>query len=117
MIDHFDLFGLRQSWLAFRGKPYTHHPFGTPGLYKFIRHPLYVSWATIFWFTPTMTVGHLLFAVVTTAYMVLAVFVEEKDLVDHFGDEYRDYQETTPKYVPRFGQRGTGLATPQAAAR
>lgn len=117
LIDHFDLFGLRQSWLAFRGKPYINHPFGTPGLYKFIRHPLYVSWATIFWFTPDMSAGHLLFAVVTTAYMVIAVFIEEKDLVDHFGDVYRRYQETTPKYVPRFGDRGPSLATPQAAAR
>ena len=104
-IDHFDLFGLRQAWLAFRGREYTHHPFATPGIYKHIRHPLYVSWAIIFWATPVMSVGHLLLAVVTTAYMVLAVFVEERDLVDHFGDAYRRYQETTPKYIPRFGRK------------
>ena len=105
LIDHFDLFGLRQSWLAFRGKEYTSHPFGTPGVYKHIRHPLYVSWAIIFWATPVMSAGHLLLAVVTTAYMILAVFVEERDLVQHFGDAYRRYQETTPKYVPRFGSK------------
>jgi protein-S-isoprenylcysteine O-methyltransferase Ste14 len=100
LIDHFDLFGLRQAWLAFRGRRYTHHPFATPGLYRHVRHPLYVAWAIIFWATPEMSVGHLLFAVVTTAYMVLAVFVEERDLVGHFGDAYRRYQESTPKYVP-----------------
>jgi protein-S-isoprenylcysteine O-methyltransferase Ste14 len=103
LIDHFDLFGLRQSWVAFRGRAYVNHPFATPGLYKRVRHPLYVAWAIIFWATPEMSVGHLLFAVVTTSYMVLAVFVEERDLVDHFGDAYRRYQETTPKYFPRFG--------------
>ena len=102
LIDHFDLFGLRQSWRAFRGVPYTHHPFKTPGLYRHIRHPLYVAWATIFWATPTMSAGHLLFAVVTTAYMVLAVFVEERDLVGHFGHDYAEYQRTTPKFVPRL---------------
>lgn len=104
-IDHFDLFGVRQAWIAFRGREYTNHPFGTPGIYKPIRHPLYVSWAIIFWGTPSMSLGHLVLAVVTTAYMVLAVFVEEQDLVDHFGDAYRRYQETTPKYFPRFGGR------------
>src|SRR5439155_20871004 len=94
LIDHFDLFGLRQAWLAFRGGPYTHHPFATPGLYGHVRHRLYVSWAIIFWSTPVMTVGHLLFAAVATAYMVVAVFFEERDLVSYFGDAYRRYQET-----------------------
>jgi protein-S-isoprenylcysteine O-methyltransferase Ste14 len=104
LIDHCDLFGLRQAWLAFRGRPYTSHPFATPGLYQHLRHPLYVSWAIIFWATPVMSVGHLLFAVVTTAYMVLAVLVEERDLVSHFGDAYRRYQESTPRYFPRLGR-------------
>ena len=108
LIDHFDLFGLRQAWLAFRGKEYTNHSFATPGVYKHIRHPLYVAWAIIFWATPEMSFGHLLFAVVTTAYMILAVFVEERDLVQHFGDAYRRYQETTPKYLPRFGRKPAG---------
>ena len=112
LIDHFDLFGLRQAWLGFRGRPYASHPFKTPGLYKHMRHPLYVSWAIIFWATPVMSVGHLLFAVVTTAYMVVAVLLEERDLVGHFGDAYRRYQESTPRYFPRFGRkRGGRIAT------
>jgi protein-S-isoprenylcysteine O-methyltransferase Ste14 len=105
LIDHFDLFGLRQAWLGFRGRPYTSHPFATPGMYAHVRHPLYVSWAIIFWSTPVMSVGHLLFAAVATAYMVVAVFFEERDLVAHFGDAYRRYQEATPKYVPRIARR------------
>jgi protein-S-isoprenylcysteine O-methyltransferase Ste14 len=104
LIDHFDLFGLRQAWLAFCGRPYQSHPFGTPGLYKHLRHPLYVSWAIIFWATPVMSLGHLLFAVVATAYMVVAVLFEERDLVQHFGDAYRRYQESTPRYFPRLGR-------------
>jgi protein-S-isoprenylcysteine O-methyltransferase Ste14 len=115
LIDHFDLFGLRQAWLAFRGRPYTPHPFATPGMYAHVRHPLYVSWAIIFWSTPVMSAGHLLFAVVATAYMVVAVFLEERDLVAHFGDAYRRYQETTPKYIPRLG-RGRKRATPAVPA-
>ena len=108
LIDHFDLFGLRQAWLGFRGRPYASHPFKTPGLYKHMRHPLYVSWAIIFWATPVMSVGHLLFAVVSTAYMVVAVLLEERDLVGHFGDAYRRYQESTPRYLPRFGRKRGG---------
>ena len=109
-IDHFDLFGLRQAWLAFRGRPYAHHPFQTPGLYRLIRHPIYVAWAIIFWATPEMSAGHLLFAGVATGYMALAVFAEERDLVAHFGDAYRRYQETTPRYLPRFRRLGVRRA-------
>ena len=112
LIDHFDLFGLRQAWLGFRGRTYTHHPFATPGMYGHVRHPLYVSWAIIFWSTPVMSAGHLLFASVATAYMVVAVFFEERDLVAHFGDAYRRYQESTPKYVPRFGRRRSARPSP-----
>jgi methanethiol S-methyltransferase len=107
LIDHFDLFGLRQAWLGFRGRAYTNHPFATPGMYAHVRHPLYVSWAIIFWSTPVMSGGHLLFAAVATAYMVVAVFFEERDLVAHFGDAYRRYQETVPKYVPRIRRKRT----------
>ena len=106
LIDHFDLFGLRQAWLAFRGQPYTAHPFKTPGLYKHLRHPIYLSWAIIFWAAPVMTAGRLFFAVVSTAYMLVAVLFEERDLVRQFGDAYRRYQESTPRYVPRFGLGG-----------
>jgi methanethiol S-methyltransferase len=116
LIDHFDLFGLRQAWLGFRGRPYTAHPFATPGLYAHVRHPIYVSWAIIFWSTPTMSAGRLLFAAVATAYMVVAVFLEERDLLHTFGDAYRRYQESTPKYFPRFARRrAPGAATQRVA--
>jgi protein-S-isoprenylcysteine O-methyltransferase Ste14 len=105
LIDHFDLFGLRQAWLAFRGRRYEPRAFATPGLYGHVRHPIYVSWAIIFWSTPTMSAGHLLFASIATAYMIVAVFFEEHDLVANFGDAYRRYQEATPKYLPRLGRR------------
>lgn len=106
LIDHFDLFGLRQGWAAFRGRDCPQRPFTTPGLYRHIRHPIYLSWAIIFWATPEMSVGHLLFAAVSTAYMGLAVLVEERDLVHQFGDAYRRYQETTPRYLPRLVRAG-----------
>ena len=102
MISHTDLFGLRQVWLHLRGREYTHLPFRTPMLYARIRHPLYVGWATAFWATPTMTLGHLLFAVAMTAYMALAVLFEERDLAAHFGRQYEDYRRRVPKFVPRL---------------
>ena len=73
-------------------------------LYAHVRHPLYVGWALAFWATPTMTVGHLLFAVVLTAYMALAALVEERDLVAHFGRQYEDYRRNVPRYMPRLGR-------------
>lgn len=107
MIDHFDLFGLRQAWLYFRGKEYTHHPFRTPFMYKYIRHPLYLGWFFAFWPTPVMTQGHLLFSIVTTTYIVAATVIEEHDLVGHLGDQYRDYRKTTPRYFPiPIGRKG-----------
>lgn len=104
MISHTDLFGLRQVWLHLRGREYTHLPFRTPMLYASIRHPLYVGWATAFWATPTMTAGHLLFAVAMTAYMALAVLFEERDLSAHFGGPYDDYRRRVPKFVPRLSR-------------
>lgn len=104
MISHFDLFGLRQVWLHMQGREYAALPFRTPALYAHIRHPLYVGWALAFWATPTMTVGHLLFAGVLTGYMALAALVEERDLVAHFGRQYEDYRRNVPRYVPRLGR-------------
>jgi methanethiol S-methyltransferase len=104
MISHFDLFGTRQVWLNLLGIPYTSLPFRTPLLYKHMRHPLYVGWALAFWATPTMTLGHLLFASTMTVYMIAAVYFEERDLVDYFGDAYRAYQRRVPKFVPRIGE-------------
>jgi protein-S-isoprenylcysteine O-methyltransferase Ste14 len=105
LIDHFDLFGLRQVVLYFRGRPYSEKRFTTPSLYKHIRHPLYVGWFVTFWATPDMTVGHLLFAAVSTAYILVAIVLEERDLSDALGADYRAYREATPKFVPRLGSR------------
>jgi protein-S-isoprenylcysteine O-methyltransferase Ste14 len=99
-INHFDLFGTRQTWLALKGRPYTHLPFGIPGIYKFIRHPLYVGWNLAFWAIPTMTAGHLLFAAMCSAYMRLAIPIEERDLVALFGERYEDYRRRVPALVP-----------------
>ncbi len=102
MIDHFDLFGTRQVWLYLRGHDYRPLPFRIPLLYRRVRHPLYIGWTIAFWAMPTMTVGHLLFAGVLTGYMALAALVEERDLVDHFGQQYEDYRRRVPMFVPRF---------------
>jgi protein-S-isoprenylcysteine O-methyltransferase Ste14 len=102
LINHFDLFGMRQVWLQLVNREYTSLPFRTPLAYKYVRHPLYLGWTLAFWATPTMTVGHLLLAVVWTVYMGLAAIFEERDLVDHFGDHYAEYRRRVPMFVPRF---------------
>ena len=104
IIDHFDLFGLRQVWLNFRQKPYTNSGFKVTFFYKFVRHPLYVGWIMAFWGTPRMTVGHLLFAVGMTAYILIAIRYEERDLVRFLGDDYSQYREKVPMLIPRFGK-------------
>ncbi len=117
LIDHFDLFGLRQVVLHYRGRPYEAKRFVTPSLYKWVRHPLYVGWLVTFWATPSMSVGHLLFAGVMTAYVLLAIPYEERDLAHALGDEYRRYREETPMFVPRPGGAGAparSLADPSA---
>jgi methanethiol S-methyltransferase len=102
LIDHFDLFGTRQVWLYLRRREYTTLSFRVPMLYRNVRHPLYIGWMIAFWATPTMTVGHLLFASVLTGYMMLAAVVEERDLVAHFGGQYEKYRQRVPMFVPRF---------------
>ena len=106
LINHFDLFGLRQVWLHLRGRPYTPLPFKTPGPYRLVRHPLYVGWLFAFWSTPTMTATHLLFAVVTTAYILVAIQLEERDLVAAH-PEYAEYRARVPMLVP-VGRRAAG---------
>jgi len=107
LIDHFDLFGTRQVWLYFRGREYTSLPFRVPSVYKHVRHPLYIGWALAFWATPTMTVGHLLFAGVLTAYMGAAALIEERDLIAHFGRQYVEYRRHVPMFIPRLTTAAT----------
>jgi protein-S-isoprenylcysteine O-methyltransferase Ste14 len=105
LINHFDLFGLRQVWLYLRGKQYTPLRFVTPGPYRIVRHPLYVGWFFAFWATPTMTVAHLVFAMATTAYILIAIQLEERDLVRAHGMDYARYRQRVPMLVPRLFTR------------
>jgi len=100
LINHFDLFGLRQVWLPLVGRPYTPIAFRTPWPYRFVRHPLYAGFLLAFWMTPTMTFAHLVFAAATTAYIVLAIQFEERDLVHQHGATYDAYRRVVPMLVP-----------------
>ncbi len=105
LIDHFDLFGLKQVWRRLQEKSYRAPVFRTPSLYKVVRHPLYIGWLTIFWAAPTMTVAHLIFALATTAYILIAIRFEERDLESAFGRTYADYRARTPMLIPRLWSR------------
>jgi len=99
LINHFDLFGLRQVWLYLLGRPYKAIAFRTPGMYRVVRHPLYVGWLMVFWAAPVMTVAHLVFAIATTAYILIAIQLEERDLVRLHG-EYAEYRRRVPMLIP-----------------
>src|SRR6516162_7249499 len=100
MVSHFDLFGLRQVYLAWRGKPYTHIGFHARFLYRLVRHPLMLGFLIAFWAAPTMTAGHLLFSIAMTGYILIAVQLEERNLVAALGDQYRNYRRDVPMLVP-----------------
>jgi protein-S-isoprenylcysteine O-methyltransferase Ste14 len=105
-MNHFDLFGLRQVWLHFLGRPYTAIRFTTPGPYKWVRHPLYLGFLFAFWCTPTMSSAHLFFAVMTAGYILVDIYFEERDLQDAH-PECADYKLRPPMLVPRVEGRST----------
>ena len=102
MISHFELFGLRQVVMHWMGRENEATPFRTPYLYRYVRHPIYLGFVIAFWATPTMTVGHLLFAAVTTTYIFVGIHLEERDLVGMFGKAYRAYREQVGMLFPRL---------------
>ncbi len=107
LINHFDLFGLRQVYLAWRGDPYTSVGFRTSMLYRTVRHPLMLGFIVAFWAIPTMTLGHLVFAAASTGYILIAIQLEERDLTADLGDSYRDYRSRVPMLIPGLHRRGT----------
>jgi protein-S-isoprenylcysteine O-methyltransferase Ste14 len=100
LINHFDLFGLRQVYLYQRGEEYTNLTFRTPFLYKIVRHPIMLGFIIAFWATPTMTIGHLMFAIVTTAYIVIAIQLEERDILSIHGTAYEEYRKQVSMLLP-----------------
>lgn len=100
LINHFDLFGLRQVYFYSQNKEIENLSFRTPGFYKMVRHPMYLSFLIAFWFAPLMTVGHLVFSIGMSVYILIGVYYEEKDLVKAFGDKYLNYRLALPKMIP-----------------
>ena len=105
LINHFELFGLQQAWFALRERAAAPPVLRQPFFYRFVRHPLYAGFFIAFWATPVMTVGHLLLAAGMSIYMLIAIRLEERDLIDVFGEAYAGYRRRVGMLVPRFGRR------------
>jgi methanethiol S-methyltransferase len=108
LINHFDLFGLRQVFLRMRGVDYTPVRFVERALYKFVRHPLYLGFVIAFWATPRMSVGHFVFSIATTGYIFVGIFFEERDLMKYHGSEYAAYRARVPMLFPTGAKRESG---------
>lgn len=115
MVDHFDLFGLRQVWFAFRARTYSHPEFVVRWFYRLVRHPLYTGMFMMFWATPDMTLGHALFSAGMTFYVLVAVRFEERDLVKVLGSDYVRYKSEVPMFLPKPGQVHAPIVTTHKA--
>ena len=117
LINHFELFGLKQVWTYLQRKDHQEAKFRTPSLYKVVRHPLYLGFVIGFWSAPRMSLGHLIFAIATTGYILVGIYFEERDLVKAHGQTYRSYRERVPMLVPFFkaskGKPELAAATPR----